>query len=80
MRSVMKNLVAVCVLLGASSPVVADLTLRADAKSLALSEGLAIDGVSQWARRPINIDGVAAAMVDGVLGAHAVRNRLGAWH
>ncbi len=77
MRSVMKNLVAVCVLLGASSPVVADLTLRADAKSLALSEGLAIDGVSQWARRPINIDGVVAAMVDGVLGDPAKNPKAG---
>ncbi|HEX2838358.1 MAG TPA: prolyl oligopeptidase family serine peptidase [Phycisphaerales bacterium] len=77
MRSVMKNLVAVCVLLGASSPVVADLTLRADAKSLALSDGLAIDSVSQWARRPINIDGVVAAMVDGVLGDPTKNPRAG---
>lgn len=68
MRNVMKSLVAVCVLLGSSSPAVADLTLAKDAKSLALSDGLAIDGISQWARRPINIDGVVAAMVDGVLG------------
>ncbi len=58
-------------------PARADLTLATDAKSLALSEGLSIDGVSDWARRPINIDGVVAAMVDGTLGDPATNPKAG---
>jgi dienelactone hydrolase len=58
-------------------PALADLTLADDAKSLALSEALAIDGVSSWARRPINVDGVVAAMVDGVLGDPARNPKAG---
>ena len=46
----------------------AQLDLPADAKELALTRGLALEGVSQWARRPINVDGVAALVVEGRLG------------
>ncbi len=46
----------------------AQLDLPADAKELALSRGLAVEGVAQWARRPINIDGVVALVVAGKLG------------
>ena len=68
MRHLIRCLVTAFACTIAAWPALADLTLAKDAKSLALSEALAIDGVSEWARRPINVDGVVAAMVEGVLG------------
>lgn len=46
----------------------AQLELRADAKELAITSGLTIDRVSQWSRRAINIDAIAALVVAGKLG------------
>ncbi|MFO0830471.1 MAG: prolyl oligopeptidase family serine peptidase [Phycisphaerales bacterium] len=66
-----------CACLLPAATALADLTLAKDAHSLALSEGLAIDGVSEWARRPINIDGVVGAMVDGALGDPAKNPKAG---
>lgn len=46
----------------------AQLRLSADAPDLSLTRGLAIDGVSVWARQPINLDAVVALVAAGKLG------------
>lgn len=46
----------------------ADLTLTKDTPDLPLTEGLRVSDISQWGRRPINVDGVVQMMVDGTLG------------
>ena len=64
-----RPLLAACIVLLSFLRVAsAQLNLTADAKDLALTRGLAVDGVAQWARRPINIDGVVALVVAGKLG------------
>jgi poly(3-hydroxybutyrate) depolymerase len=56
-----------------ASTAAAQLTLAPSATELALDKGLAVDGVSKYARRPINTDAVIMGIADGSLNALSVK-------